>query len=95
MKIFFKNIFLSVCLLIAANVTFAQVGLEGIEVETYYVSTPADQASWGLPVGAVTYRVYANLQTGWSLQSLYGGPVLAGNDIDSLVFYIQVGLLQE
>lgn len=52
----------------------AQVGLEGIIVEKYYKADAADAASGTDPVtlGAVTYRVYADLAAGYELQALYG-----------------------
>ena len=55
---------------------FAQNGLESVIVEQYYVSDAADAAgSIGtLPVGSVTYRVYADLLPGYKFQALYGVP---------------------
>ncbi len=52
----------------------AQNGLEGIVVEKYYIATQADaNASVGtLPVGSVTYRVYADMLPGYKFQALYG-----------------------
>jgi hypothetical protein len=58
----------------------AQNGLEGIIVEKYYVSNAADatvndgiSATPGsLPVGSVTYRVYADMLPGYKLQAIYG-----------------------
>lgn len=53
-------------------------GFDGIIVERYYVSdaadaTASDDASAGdLPVGSVTYRIYADLKSGWALQSVFG-----------------------
>lgn len=61
-------------------------GLEGIEVETYYISTLQDQTDYGIPVGSRTYRVYVNMLPGYSLQAVFGSPT-SGTDIDSLVFY--------
>ncbi|MFM8431783.1 MAG: hypothetical protein ACKOA1_03210 [Bacteroidota bacterium] len=54
----------------------ASQGLEGIVVEKYYVSDAADAAgsSGVLPVGSVTYRVFADLATGYNFQALYGVP---------------------
>jgi chitodextrinase len=53
---------------------FSQNGLEKIIVEKYYVSTAADSiGSVGtLPVGSVTYRVYADMLPGYRFQALYG-----------------------
>lgn len=89
MKHFFNKMVALCCFLIAAAFANAQTGtgLEGIEVETYYVSTAADFTAHGVPVGSRTYRVYANLAPGFTLQSMFGGPVVPGLDVDSLVFF--------
>ena len=57
----------------------AQVGLEGIVVEKYYVSNAADSvdavnngAAYPLHVGSITYRVYANLLPGYKVLQLFG-----------------------
>ncbi|MFM9422224.1 MAG: Secretion system C-terminal sorting domain [Bacteroidota bacterium] len=57
----------------------AQVGLEGIVVEKYYISDASDSTDaadngsvYPLHVGSTTYRVYADLQTGYSLIQLFG-----------------------
>lgn len=53
----------------------AQTLLEGVEVETYYVSTPAeegDEVGGNLPAGSVTYRVYVDLAPEVQLLALYG-----------------------
>ena len=51
-----------------------QQGLERIVVEKFYVSNAADSAgSYGtLPVGSVTYRIYADMLPGYKFQSAYG-----------------------
>ncbi len=53
-------------------------GLEGIIVEKYYISNANDTAvnSTGgiLPVGSVTYRIYADLLPGFNFQAAYGVP---------------------
>ncbi len=71
-KIMFGLIFL----LLARTICTAQNGLESITVEKYYVSNAADAAgSVGtLPVGSVTYRVYADMLPGYNLQAVYGVP---------------------
>ncbi|MFM7900967.1 MAG: hypothetical protein ACKPAD_03180 [Bacteroidota bacterium] len=55
--------------------SFAQ-GLEGIVVEKYYISNANDASvnSTGgvLPVGSVTYRVFADLAPGYQFQAVYG-----------------------
>jgi hypothetical protein len=70
----------------AGSFTFAQTkvqGLENIIVEKYYVANAADKAvadkeatdagfpTGTLPVGAVTYRVYADLLPGFKILSIY------------------------
>jgi hypothetical protein len=52
----------------------AQNGLEQVIVEKYYVSNSADATtSIGvLPVGSVTYRIYADLLPGYTFQAAYG-----------------------
>ena len=57
----------------------AQVGLEGIVVEKFYISNAADSidavnngAVYPLYVGSTTYRVYANLLPGYKLVNLFG-----------------------
>mgnify|MGYP003596492454 CR=1 FL=1 len=72
----------------ASSFTFAQnrvQGLEDIIVERYYVAnqtdhdvaeqeaTDAGSPTGTLPVGAVTYRVYADLLPGFKILSLYAG----------------------
>jgi hypothetical protein len=56
----------------------AQNGLEGILVERYYKSTAADTVAnddgGRLPVGSVTYRIYADLLPGYRFQAAYGVP---------------------
>ncbi len=56
----------------------AQNGLECVEVEVYYVSnandTIANSAGGVLPIGSVTYRVYADMLQGYKFQAAYGVP---------------------
>ena len=53
---------------------YAQNGLEKIIVEKYYISTKEDSdASVGkLPLGSVTYRIYADMLPGYRFQALFG-----------------------
>ena len=70
-----KKILMSLSLaLLGGGFAQAQNGLEGIIVEKYYIATQADaDASVGaLPVGSVTYRVYADMLPGYKFQALYG-----------------------
>ena len=81
-----KNILAGLCFLLVGTFAQAQNGLEQIVVEKYYVSNAADAASANadlsgavyptgtLPVGSVTWRVYADLLPGWGVQSVYGIP---------------------
>ncbi len=59
-------------------VSRGQNGLENIVVERYYVSDANDatQNSTGgvLPVGSVTYRIYADMLQGYKFQAAYGVP---------------------
>lgn len=72
------HIFLSILFILLVQCTSAQHGVDGIEVEKYYISTAADTAgadSLGyLPVGSVTYRIYADLYEEHRFQALYGVP---------------------
>ena len=69
-----KNLLLGLGLALFGTVAQAQNGLENIIVEKYYISNAADAAgSLGtLPVGSVTYRVYADMLPGYKFQALYG-----------------------
>ena len=81
-----KSILAGLCLLLTGTLANAQNGLENIVIEKYYVSNAADQASANsdlsgagyttgtLPVGSVTWRIYADLLPGWGVQSVYGIP---------------------
>ncbi|MBK7432178.1 MAG: hypothetical protein IPI62_15015 [Bacteroidetes bacterium] len=55
----------------------AQNGLESVIVEKYYVSNAADSIGaigFGsdLPIGSVTYRIYADMLPGYKFQAAYG-----------------------
>src|SRR5688572_6590018 len=69
-----KKFLIGLGLFMAGMTASAQNGLESIIVEKYYVSNAADAAgSVGtLPVGSVTYRIFADLLPGYELQALYG-----------------------
>ena len=81
-----NRILAGLCFLLVGTFANAQNGLEQIIVEKYYVSNAADAASANsdltgagyttgtLPVGSVTFRVYADLLPGWGVQSVYGVP---------------------
>jgi len=69
-----KKITLIIGLVAFTSFAHSQNGLEQIIVEKYYVSNAADAAgSTGtLPVGSVTYRIYADMLPGYSFKALYG-----------------------
>ena len=69
-----KKIILGLGLSLLGTALHAQDGLEKIIVEKYYIATKADSdGSVGkLPVGSVTYRVYADMLPGYKFQALYG-----------------------
>jgi hypothetical protein len=54
----------------------AQNGLENIVVETYYISnandTNANIDGGDLPIGSVTYRIYADMLQGYKFEAAYG-----------------------
>ena len=73
-----KNTLLSIGLALLGSCAFAQSGLDSIIVEKYYVADSTDSyaslnATAGiLPIGSVTYRLYADLAPGYNFQALYG-----------------------
>ncbi len=70
-----KKILMSLSLaLLGGGFAQAQNGLEGIVVEKYYIADAADAAAsvGTLPVGSVTYRVYADMLPGYKFQALFG-----------------------
>jgi len=73
-----KILLFSILFWIFSPLAIAQNGLEGIIVEKYYKSTSADtlaNADGGrLPVGSVTYRIFADLLPGYRFQAAYGVP---------------------
>jgi hypothetical protein len=94
-----KRILLSISLLLLVIFANAQNGLEGIIVEKYYVSNSVDQTAADddlssssypigtLPVGSVTYRVYADLLSGYNLQATFGIPTHELKVTTSTQFY--------
>jgi hypothetical protein len=65
------------CFIVNSNAN-AQSGLEKIIVEKYYISTAKDtvgaDSTGYLPIGSVTYRIFADLQPVYRLQAVYGVP---------------------
>jgi len=74
-----KKFIFSIAMLFLAIGAFSQ-GLDSIIVEKYYVSNAQDSIvtagipAGTLPVGSVTWRVYADLAPGYTLQAVYGVP---------------------
>ncbi|MBK7243392.1 MAG: T9SS type A sorting domain-containing protein [Saprospiraceae bacterium] len=73
MQNIFKKYLLGLVFALLGTFSYAQ-GLENIIVEKYYVSDAVDAAgsSGALPVGSVTYRVYADLAPNYVFQAIYG-----------------------
>lgn len=69
---------------LALSCVHAQTGLQQIIIEKYYISNAADSISANsdlsaagyptgtLPVGSVTYRIFADLAPNWGVQVVYG-----------------------
>jgi hypothetical protein len=72
-----KKLIPVILFLFITKISFSQ-GLENVIVETYYISDANDtivNADGGvLPVGSVTYRIYADMLPGYRLQAVYGVP---------------------
>ncbi|MFM7016096.1 MAG: T9SS type A sorting domain-containing protein [Bacteroidota bacterium] len=77
-----KKFYLITSLLFSGLFASAQNGLENIVVETYYISNASDTVAnldgGVLPVGSVTYRIYADMLPGYKFQAAYGVP---GHDL--------------
>ncbi|MBP6335081.1 MAG: T9SS type A sorting domain-containing protein [Bacteroidia bacterium] len=74
-----KKIIFGIGLFMVSLLARAQNGLESIIVEKYYVSNAADSIGAigngsNLPIGSVTYRIYADLLPGYKFQAAYGVP---------------------
>ena len=69
-----KKILLVLCLSVFAILSKAQNGLENIFVERYYVTDAIDAVNSNppLPVGSVTYRLYADMLPGYKVQTIFG-----------------------
>lgn len=75
--------------LFSSGVIKAQLGLEDVIIETYYVANANDIAFSGvdpLPAGAKTYRMYVDMAPGWELQAIYGATNVGTGEVDTLVF---------
>ena len=75
MKKIFILLLLLNCVCLVTN-TDAQNGLRNVIVEKYYVSNIADTAlnssDGTLPIGSVTYRIYAVMLPGYKFEAAYG-----------------------
>jgi hypothetical protein len=72
-----KNLFLLAILSLQSIFMQAQIGLEDVIVEVYYVSDAndaTDQLGGSLVQGSVTYRIYVDLAPGWKVETVYGSP---------------------
>lgn len=69
----------------------AQIGLQDVQLETYYVANATDIAQTGggsfapLPVGAKTYRLYVDMLAGWELQAIFATTNVGTGEVDTLV----------
>lgn len=75
-----KLIFI-LCLSVLGFIAQAQNGLESVYVERYYVTDAVDapNSSPPIPVGAVTYRIYADMLPGYKFQLAYAEASFAGS----------------
>lgn len=71
-----KYLFLLTALFLFIEESVSAQGLEGIKIEKYYISDSNDAAfsNGALPVGSVTYRLYADMKPGYRFQAVYGVP---------------------
>jgi hypothetical protein len=79
-----KNLLLCLGLLSGSLYCKAQNGLDSLIIEKYYVANADDAAAadkdavaagyaaGALPVGSVTYRIYASMKQGYKFEGLYG-----------------------
>jgi hypothetical protein len=84
-----KKLILGASLLFLAGFARSQNGLENIVVEKYYVSDAIDAASATnpVPLGSITYRIYADMLPGYKLQAAYGVPAHALKLTTSTTFW--------
>lgn len=76
-----KNLLLGLGLSLFSFYTQAQNGLENIIVERYYVTDATDAALSNppVPVGSVTYRIYADMLPGYKIQLIYAEAPFGGS----------------
>jgi hypothetical protein len=79
-KINTTKIITAILVILFCKPAFAQEGLENIIVEKYYVSNEKDSIASGgiLPVGSVTYRIYADMLPLHKFQAAFG---IAGHEL--------------
>lgn len=86
-----KNLLIGLCLLGTSFITYAQTqGLENIIVEKYYVSDTNDSIGAigngdELPVGSVTYRIFADMLPGYKFQAAFGTQDNSGIPLHTLI----------
>jgi hypothetical protein len=87
-----KQLYIMICMIfLSAGAMTAQIGLEDVIIETYYVANATDIAQDGgmvftpLPTGAKTYRVYVDMLAGWELQAVYAATNLGTGEVDTMV----------
>lgn len=76
-----KKIITLLLLLLLIHQSKAQ-GLKDIIVETYYIADSTDEKLSGLPKNSITYRVFAELEEGYTLQTIFGfsdNPLIIGS----------------
>ncbi len=77
--------------LFSTGAMIAQVGLQGVSIETYYVANATDIAYSDpgtvdpLPANAKTYRMYVDLAAGWELQAIFGATNVGTGEVDTMV----------
>jgi hypothetical protein len=81
---------------ILSNFVSAQVGLKEVFVEKYYTLAKNDyqknNVSGAKEKGLVTYRIYVELDSGYTLQAVYGMPSHPLKMSSSKVFYNHPGI---
>ena len=71
-----KSFYLFIAFSLIAFLTYSQ-GLEGVIVETYYISDSndaTDNDGGTLPAGTTTYRIYLDLAPNTKVETVYGSP---------------------
>ncbi len=92
-----QNLFKKICILCISFLFMTSIGysqgLENVIVEEYFVNTGASAVA-GVPDGAVTYRIFLDLQPGYKLINVFGidTPNDPGND---LLFTTTTGFYNE